>query len=352
MKKYRSGFFFGQTVHALRGIDLEVPEGGIFGLLGPNGAGKTTLIKTLLGIVRPTSGRALVFGKPHSRRATRQDIGYLPENFQVARHHTGISALYFLGRLSLLTDAEIKKRAPRLLELVGLRGREKELVRTYSKGMKQRLGIAQALLHEPKLVFLDEPTDGLDPLGRHHVRQCIEQMRNEGKTVFLNSHILQEVELICDRFAIMAKGNVAASGTLAELLERAESINTNTTIEVIGSQTSLEMALLALQGIDRFTCERMENKQATADSQGTYSEIETGGSMSQATEVAVKLAPSQEQHKLTINTVRPMDIDLVVDLLRKHQLSIVNLAVHRPKLEQIFMQLVQEPHDPTNSLAN
>ena len=219
-KEYRDGIFVRKRFHALKGIDLEVRRGEVFGLLGPNGAGKTTLIKILLGIVRGTGGAAKLLGDPAGSKRARRKIGYLPENLNFPSHHNATRALQMYGRLSFVPDSLIKQRSKELLELVGLAGREKELVKKYSKGMRQRLGLAQALLHEPELLIMDEPTDGLDPVGRSQIRQLISWLKDQGKTVFLNSHILQEVELVCDRVAILSKGELLGVGTPSELTDQ------------------------------------------------------------------------------------------------------------------------------------
>lgn len=219
-KTYRGGRWWRRSdIHALQGVSLAASRGQVFGLLGPNGAGKTTLIKILLGVIRSSGGRASLFGLPAGSAAARRRVGYLPESLRVDRHHTARSALNFYGQLSGLDAKSIQRRSDELLELVGLRGRDRESVKRFSKGMLQRLGLAQALMHDPDLLVLDEPTDGLDPVGRQEVRQVIERLREAGKTIFLNSHILHEVELVCTHLAIMARGNVLAIGSLEELRE-------------------------------------------------------------------------------------------------------------------------------------
>lgn len=216
-KTYRSGLFRRKRIEALRGATLEVPRGTIFGLLGPNGAGKTTLIKILLGIVRRSAGDATVLGLPAGSMASRRRIGYLPENHRIPRHLTGNTALEYFGRLSGMSMSEIRRRRPKLLDLVGLLGRETESVAGYSKGMQQRLGLAQAMLHEPDLIMLDEPTDGVDPVGRKEIRDVLKRLAAEGHSIFLNSHLLQELELVCESVAILVNGQVGRAGELAEL---------------------------------------------------------------------------------------------------------------------------------------
>ena len=219
-KEYSTWSFRGRTVvEALRGASLQVHAGEVFGLLGPNGAGKTTLIKILLGVIRSSSGSASLFDSPAGSIAARMRVGYLPESLRVDRHHSARSALRYYARMSRMSGAEINRRSDELLELVGLRGRDRESVRQFSKGMYQRLGLAQALMHDPDLLVLDEPTDGLDPVGRNEVRKVIDRLRESGKTIFLNSHILQEVELICSRVAIMSHGKICVAGRIDELTQ-------------------------------------------------------------------------------------------------------------------------------------
>jgi ABC-2 type transport system ATP-binding protein len=207
---------------ALRGLDLTVRPGEVFGFLGPNGAGKTTTIKILTGLVRATQGSAAIFGLPASDAASRRRIGYLPENFRFHDWLTGNELLDFHGRLAGLSSADRKARIPEVLELVGLADRGNDRLRGYSKGMTQRIGIAQALIHRPDLVLLDEPTSALDPLGRREVRDIIRMLRDQGVTVFLNSHLLGEVEQVCDRLAIVDQGSVVWSGRLADIARQSQ----------------------------------------------------------------------------------------------------------------------------------
>jgi ABC-2 type transport system ATP-binding protein len=214
---------FGNHV-AVRGLTLQVQRGEVFGFLGPNGAGKTTSIKMFLGLVRPTSGRATLLGRPISDRQAREKAGFLPEHF---RFHDWLSAEEFLelhGQLFRMDPAELKRRADELLELVGLAPFRTNQLRTFSKGMLQRIGLAQALLNRPELVFLDEPTSGLDPVGRRLVRDVIRQVRSEGTTVFLNSHLLSEVEITCDRVAFIKHGEVLRVSEVSTLMEGSTSV--------------------------------------------------------------------------------------------------------------------------------
>jgi ABC-2 type transport system ATP-binding protein len=203
---------------ALHGLDLTVQPGEVFGFLGPNGAGKTTTVKILLGLVAATSGEANIFGRPAGDPEARRRVGYLPENFRFHDWLTGAALLDFHARLAGVGPADRRERIPRVLELVGLSGRGDDRIRSYSKGMTQRIGLAQAIIHEPDLVLLDEPTSALDPVGRREVRDLIRSLRARGMTVFLNSHLLSEVEMVCDRVAIVDRGQVVRTGALQDLL--------------------------------------------------------------------------------------------------------------------------------------
>ena len=206
-----------QPVHALRPLTLTVEAGEAFGLLGPNGAGKTTLVKLLLGLVRPTAGAATLFGVDVGQAEARTPVGYLPEGHRFPPFLTGREALDLLARMAGVSAADRSSRAPELLETVRLAGAADRRVASYSKGMLQRLGIAQALMNRPRLVLLDEPTDGVDPVGRREIRDLIAQLRDQGVTVFLNSHLLSEVERVCSRVAILKEGTLAREGTVEAL---------------------------------------------------------------------------------------------------------------------------------------
>lgn len=219
-KVYTTGFFLNQKVVSLKNCSLKVYKGETFGLLGPNGAGKTTLLKLLLGIIRPSSGRGLLLGKPLGDSDVKNRIGYLPENAYLYDFLTGWEFLEFAAGIFQIPWKIQRQRIPELFELVGLSlaDARKKQMRRYSKGMLQRVGMAQALINDPELVFLDEPMSGLDPLGRYQMRETILKLKAAGKTIFFNSHILSEVEKICDRIAILAKGELVCSGTLTDLL--------------------------------------------------------------------------------------------------------------------------------------
>jgi ABC-2 type transport system ATP-binding protein len=204
---------FGSKV-AVRGLSLNVRRGEIFGFLGPNGAGKSTSIKMLLGLVKPSGGAAQLLGYPYSDVEVRRKTGFLPEDFRFYDWLTAAELLALHGRLCGLTPAQLRDRVPAYLELVGLTPHRDRRLRGFSKGMLQRIGLAQALIHEPQLVFLDEPTSGLDPMGRRLVRDIIRNERKRGATVFLNSHLLSEVEITCDTVVFIKQGEVIGSRDL------------------------------------------------------------------------------------------------------------------------------------------
>jgi ABC-2 type transport system ATP-binding protein len=205
---------------ALAGVSLRVPKGSVFGLLGPNGAGKSTLVKSLLTIVRPTECRGTMLGRKIGHRPTLGKVGYLPEHARFPEYLTGREIIAYSAGLAKVPSALAKERAERLLELVGMTEWADRKNGTYSKGMRQRVGLAQALVNEPEIVFLDEPTDGVDPGGRIEIRKIIERMRDEGRTVFVNSHLLGEVEQVADQVAIMARGKIVREGAIKELTRK------------------------------------------------------------------------------------------------------------------------------------
>ena len=208
---------YGEKI-AVHDVTIDVPEGEVFGFLGPNGAGKSTTMKMLLGLAFPSAGSARLLGHPLGSVEAKRRIGFLPEQFRFHEWLRGEEFLDFHGELCGMPRAERRRRIPEVLELVGLAGRGRDRLRTYSKGMLQRIGLAQALIHDPALVFLDEPTSALDPIGRREVRDIIRALKARGITVFLNSHLLSEVETVCDRVAIVDRGKVVRYGPLEELL--------------------------------------------------------------------------------------------------------------------------------------
>jgi len=215
--EYRSLDLRSGSKVALQGLDLEVRAGEVFGFLGPNGAGKTTTMNVLLGFVPPTSGSASLFGIDVRQPIARQRIGYLPELTYYYKFLTAEEILRFYAKIFGIASAEADQRIAKLLKLVELEHAAKRPIKSYSKGMQQRVGLAQALINNPDLLILDEPTSGLDPLGRMKVREIIQRLKNEGKTVFFSSHELGEVQAICDRVAIVHQGELKAVGTVTDI---------------------------------------------------------------------------------------------------------------------------------------
>jgi len=224
---------------ALNGLDLQVNAGEVFGFLGPNGAGKTTTMNVLLGFLPPTSGTASLFGIDVRQPIARQRIGYLPENTYYYKFLTAEELLRFYARIFGMTHTESEKRIEELIKLVELGHAAKRPIKTYSKGMQQRVGLAQALINNPDLLIFDEPTSGLDPLGRMKVREIIQRLKNEGKTVFFSSHELGEVETVCDRVAIVNQGELKVQGSVAELVAKHQANLEKVFLDIIGYQPQL-----------------------------------------------------------------------------------------------------------------
>ncbi|HYP27789.1 MAG TPA: ABC transporter ATP-binding protein, partial [Blastocatellia bacterium] len=228
-KDYEVGFLKKKTVRALDGLSLEVRKGEIFGFLGPNGAGKTTTLKLLMRLIYPTSGSALILGQPIHKAETRSTIGYLPENPYFYDYLSGRELLEYTASLFGASKAAAEEKAEELLGQVGLGdSRSDRQLRKYSKGMLQRIGIAQALVNDPQVVFMDEPMSGLDPIGRREVRDLLLSLRRQNKTIFFSSHILSDVEALCDRAAVLRKGKLVGCGTVEELTE-----NKGSALEVV-----------------------------------------------------------------------------------------------------------------------
>ncbi len=305
---------YGSRIWALRDLSLQVRRGEIFGLLGPNGAGKSTLVKIMVSVVRPTRVTGTILGNPVGHRPTLGRIGYLPENHRFPRYLTGRQAIEFFAALSKVDRPTRKRRAGELLETVGMSHWADQRVGSYSKGMMQRVGLAQALASDPDLVMLDEPTDGVDPVGRRDIRGVLSQLRDEGKTVFVNSHLLSELEVICERIAILVGGQVSRQGTLDELtaakqrfeIELAPGDNGNTPN---GSQ-------------------RLFMKLAANITDGARGTLAGGQWISVA------------NHTLRIGTEDPAVIQPIIDALRADGQAIVRVQSVRPSLEDLFIETV------------
>jgi ABC-2 type transport system ATP-binding protein len=240
-KTYMVGFWRKRPKCALSPLHLTVEDGEIFGFLGPNGAGKTTTLKLLMGLVFPTAGSARILGKEWTDPEVKAQIGFLPEQPYFYDHLTAHELLNYYAQLSGVPGKERWRRVDAMLQRVGLRDVKGVQLRKFSKGMLQRVGIAQAILHDPKLVFLDEPMSGLDPMGRREVRDLMEQLKHEGKTVFFSTHILSDAEALCDRVAIIHKGELRGVGAVEDLTS-----NVQGKVEVIWQGTQVPASMKAL----------------------------------------------------------------------------------------------------------
>jgi ABC-2 type transport system ATP-binding protein len=237
--EYRSQTQDGSKKLAVQDLNLQVRAGEVFGFLGPNGAGKTTTMNVLLGFVNPTAGDAYLFGVNVREPIARQCIGYLPELTYYYKFLTAEEILRFYAKIFKIPKSETERRIDELIKLVELEHARKRPLKTYSKGMQQRVGLAQALINNPDLLILDEPTSGLDPLGRMKVREIIQRLKNEGKTVFFSSHELGEVETVCDRVAIINKGELKVEGRVTELVEKHQANLEKIFLNIIGYQPQL-----------------------------------------------------------------------------------------------------------------
>ena len=292
-KRYGLG---GKAVDALRGVSLSIGDGEIFGLLGRNGAGKTTLVKILLDIVRPGSGTATLLGRPARDPRARVEIGYLPEDHRFPEYQTAEGAMHFYAMLSGVPRSLRLRRVPELLALVGLQDAARRKIRGFSKGMIQRLGVAQALVHEPRILLLDEPTDGVDPVGRAEIRDVLLRLQEQKRTVFLNSHLLSEVERLCDRVAILERGEIVREGSIAELTA------SGNLYSIVTSPPLDDAHLEALRGL------------------------------------TLSVARAGDGVDVTMREER--DVDQVVDWLRARGIGIRALALRRASLEEVFLAAV------------
>ncbi|MEO1837275.1 MAG: ABC transporter ATP-binding protein [Akkermansiaceae bacterium] len=283
-------------VEALQGIALQVPPGSVFGLLGPNGAGKSTLVKILTTIIRATECEGDMLGQPIGHKPSLQKVGYLPEHARFPDYLTGRQVVEYSAGMAGFTARQASSRVEALLELVGMRDWAQRKVRSYSKGMKQRVGIAQALVNDPKLLFLDEPTDGVDPEGRREIREIVKRMREEGRTVFINTHLLSELEQVADRVAILAKGALVREGDLEELTKSKEEYEI-----VLASPLSDELVY------------RLE----------TLSAVVANG-------------------HILFKGGDPKQLQPVIDFLRHHEVVIQSIQRNRLSLEELFLEVVEQ----------
>jgi ABC-2 type transport system ATP-binding protein len=306
-------------VQALRGIEMKVRRGEIFGLLGPNGAGKSTLVKILLTIIRPTQARGTLLGHPVGHKPTLARIGYLPEHHRFPGYLTGAQILDFYGAMSGVPRADRRRRAAELLDLVGMTAWATRRVRGYSKGMRQRIGIAQALVSNPDLVVLDEPTDGVDPVGRREIRTMLATLRERGNTIFLNSHLLSELEMVCDRVAILVKGKVFSQGTIADLTAHRQCFE----IEIADADPVAAFASAVGVPVPAAMPPGVESMPLGTLPSGVAATLTRTG--------------------LRLETIDARDIQPVIDALRTRGCTIRSVRALRPSLEDLFMEAVIDP---------
>lgn len=304
-----------RQVRALRGVSLQVGAGEIFGLLGPNGAGKSTLVKILMTVVRPDRAGGTILGRPVGNKAVLARVGYLPEHHRLPPYLTGRQMLEFFGALAGVPRKICRMRAQELLELVTMQDWGDRRVDTYSKGMMQRVGVAQALINDPQLVVLDEPTDGVDPIGRQEIREVLLRLRGQGRTVFVNSHLLSELELICDRVAIMTKGQVIRQGTIRELSSQRQWYELEVQRGVLPAAPPLQSLATA------------------AGNNGIWVESEQ----------------RENTELIKVGTTDPQHVQGMIDILRKGGFVITRVQAVRPTLEDVFMEAVAEPSAPPPS---
>jgi ABC-2 type transport system ATP-binding protein len=297
-KEFRLGLR-GRRVLVLDRLDLEVEQGEIFGFLGHNGAGKTTTLKLLMGLLVPTAGTALILGRPIEDVAVRQHVGFLPESPYFYEYLTAEEFLTFYGQLFGLGGAPLAGKVGELLETVGLAPARRLQLRKFSKGMLQRIGLAQALINDPQLVMLDEPMSGLDPIGRRDVRDIILRLREEGKTVFFSTHILPDVEMICDRVGILVQGRLRAVGAVHELVGAA-------------SVTSVEVVV---EGLAEAGLQEVTRLGGTAVRRG---------------------------HQALITLEDEGGVSALLDIVRRYAAKLVSLVPHKRSLEDLFLREMKE----------
>jgi ABC-2 type transport system ATP-binding protein len=303
-----------RRIRALRDVSLQVRKGEIFGLLGPNGAGKSTLVKIMMTVVRPTTAEGTILGQPVGDKPVLARVGYLPENHRFPRYLTGRQSIEFFAGLSGVDRARRRRRAGELLDIVGMSDWGDTKVSQYSKGMMQRVGLATALAADPDLILLDEPTDGVDPVGRRDVRDVLMKLRAEGKTVLINSHLLSELELVCDRIAVLVKGQVAIQGTMAELTSRRQFY----LFEMLSGPETDARFSAALPGVFELSAPAALRRGKLAG--GQWCELE--GAI------------------LRVGIADPLEAQDVLDALRRAGLVIKRMQVVRPTLEDVFIEAV------------
>lgn len=318
-------------VHALRGVGMRVNHGEIFGLLGPNGAGKTTLVKIMMTVVRPTRCEGTLLGRPVGEKGVLARVGYLPEHHRFPDYLTASQVLDYFGAMSKVPRRARRQRAGELLTEVGLADWAHKRVRSFSKGMRQRLGIAQALVNDPELVVLDEPTDGVDPVGRRDIRAIVSRLKERGKAVLLNSHLLSELEMVCDRVAILVQGVVSAEGTLDELTHGERRYEIELAMPELQSSPE-EIAGLLAAGVTRAL-------PPGPDDTPPHLAKRVGWTGVLATGESVQI----DRNLIRVGTDDPAIVQPLIDALRGHRAIIRSIRPVRPSLEDLFMRAVTDP---------
>ncbi|MGP1345846.1 MAG: ATP-binding cassette domain-containing protein [Phycisphaerales bacterium] len=330
-------------VKALRGIDLGVARGAVFGLLGPNGAGKSTLVKILLTVIRPSRAEGHLLGSRIGDREALRRVGYLPEHHRFPEYLTARQVIDHAACMTGVDPNDRRRRAPALLDLVGLSGWHDKRVGTFSKGMRQRLGIAQALVNEPDLVILDEPTDGVDPVGRRDIRDIINRLRDDGKTVFLNSHLLSELEMVCDRVAILVQGVVASQGTIDELTADKRAYQLEIVPPTAGSEGGSNESSLVAERVARVLPGFAPSPPSRQGLVGESSGPSSGADLVIPGRLAGGIEARVQGSVLTVKTEDPEAVQPLIDAIRSAGLSIRAVRPIRPSLEDLFMQAVTDP---------
>ena len=339
---------YGRRVHALQGVDLHVNRGEVFGLLGPNGAGKSTLVKIMMTVVRATRAEGRILGQPVGHKPTLARVGYLPENHRFPKYLTGRQVLEFFSALAGVDRTTRQKRSAEFLDVVGMTQWADTKIATYSKGMLQRVGLAQALVHQPDLVVLDEPTDGVDPVGRRDILDVLNRIRGQGRTVFVNSHALSELEAICDRVAILVKGRVAKQGTLDELTVARQRYE----IEVVADDPATTRHRIR-KAVAAEWKDSSEQPAAPAPAPVVPPPLNYAVPIPPAFPPRVAtidrgtlpggLRVELVGPTLRIETVDPAAVQAVIDSLRALGLTIRRVQPVRPSLEDLFLDAVTDP---------
>jgi len=328
-------------VHALRGVSMAVGRGEVFGLLGPNGAGKSTLIKILMTVIRRSGGTGTLLGEPVGTKAVLGKIGYLPEHHRFPPYLTGAQAIDFVGGLHGLDKPERKKRCPELLDLVGMTEWANKKIGGYSKGMRQRIGIAQALVNDPAVVFLDEPTDGVDPQGRRDIRMICQRLKDEQRTVFLNSHLLSELEMVCDRVAILVQGTVSRQGTVDELVQGRERYEINILPPPPSNAGQASAGVLA-EALPIELAEHRIGEPAPHDELAPPTSSPLARRVGLSGTLPTGEAVEVDHSTVRVSTADPQRVQGLIDAIRAKGLAIRTVNVHRPTLEDLFMEAITD----------